>query len=150
MGLWQLKTELREGRMNFKFVFVKIFKFSESRIFWSSLFHSITTGRKKKFWKKLCFSLNRGIILVFLWLYVITEVEVILNGYWYLKILKEQHSFQYHLLFSRISKPSSLYSFSLEVPFLTSIIANVALCWIDPSFQWDVVLHGEGYHSKMD
>ena len=105
-GLWQLKTVLPEGRMKFKSVFLKIFKLSELRIFRSSLFHSITAEGKKEFRKKLCFTLNRGILLVFLVLYVLTEVGIILNryfGYLYLEILKKQHSFLYHLLLSRVS-----------------------------------------------
>ena len=120
--------------MKFKSVFLKIFKLSELRIFRSSLFHSITAEGKKEFRKKLCFTLNRGILLVFLVLYVLTEVGIILNRYFghlYLKILKKQHSFLYHLLFSRVSKPSSSYSFSLDVPLIAPVIANGALYWMD-------------------
>ena len=116
LGLWQLKTVLPEGRMKFKSVFLKIFKLSELRIFRSSLFHSITAEGKKEFRKKLCFTLNKRILLVFLVLYVLTEVRIILNRYFghlYMKILKKQHSFLHHLLFSRVSKPSSSFSFSL-------------------------------------
>ena len=100
LGLWQLKTVLPEGRTKFRNVFLKIFKLSELLIFRSSLFHSITTE------KKFCFTLNRGTLLVFLVLYILTEVEIILNrcfGHLYLKILKKQHSFPYYLLFLRVS-----------------------------------------------
>ena len=93
LGLWQLKTVLTEGRKMFKSVFLKIFKLSELRIFRSSLFHSITAEEKKEFRKKLCFTLNRGTLLVFLVLYVHTEVGIILNKYFehlYLKIFKKQ------------------------------------------------------------
>ena len=75
--------------MKFKSVFLKIFKLSVLRIFRSSLIHSITAEGKKEFWKKLCFTLNRGILLVFLVLYVLTEVRIIPNrhfGHLYLKI----------------------------------------------------------------
>ena len=92
LGLWQLKTVLPEGRMKFKSIFLKIYKLSELRIFRSSLFHSITVEGKKEFRKKLCFTLNRGILLVFLVLYVLTEVGIILNRYFghlYLKTLKK-------------------------------------------------------------
>ena len=80
LGLWQLKTVLPEGRMKFKSVFLKIFKLSKLQIFGSSLFHLITAEEKKEFRKKLCFTLSRG-ILVFLVLYVLTEVGIILNRY---------------------------------------------------------------------
>ena len=63
LGLWQLKTLFPEERINFKSFFLKINKFSELRVFWSSLFHSITTEGKNEFWKKLCFTLNWGILL---------------------------------------------------------------------------------------
>ena len=89
--LWQLKTVLPEERMKFKIVLLKIFKFSELQVFRSSLFHSITAEGKKEFRKKLCFTLNRGILLVFLVLYVVTEVGILLNRYFghlYLQILK--------------------------------------------------------------
>ena len=130
--------------MKFKSVFLKIFKLSELQIFMSSLFHLITAEGKKEFWKKLCFTLNRGILLVFLVLYVLTEVGIILNrysGYLYLKILKKQHSFLHHLLFSRVSKCSSSYSFSIDVPLIASVIANAALYWIESFFwvKWSVI-----------
>ena len=116
--------------MKFKSVFLKIFKLSELRIFRFSLFHSITAEGKKEFRKNLCFILNRGILLVFFVLYVPTEVGIILNrcfGHLYLKILKKKHSFLYHLLFSRVSKPSSSYSFSLDFSLIAPVIANAAL-----------------------
>ena len=115
--------------MKLKSVFLKIFKLSELRIFRSSLFHSITAEGKKEFRKRLCFTLNRGILLVFLMLYVLTEVVIILNRYFghlYLKILEKQYNILYHLLFLRVSKPSSSYSFSLDVPLIASVIVNAA------------------------
>ena len=81
LGLWHLKTLSLEGRINFKSFFLKINKFSELRIFWYSLFHSITTEGKNEFWKKLCFTLNWGILLAFLVLYGLAEVGIILNRY---------------------------------------------------------------------
>ena len=56
LGLWHLKKLFPEGRTNSKSFFLKIFKFSGLRIFWSSLFHSITIEGKNEFWKK--FSLD--------------------------------------------------------------------------------------------
>ena len=109
LGLWHLKILFPEGRINFKSFFLKINKFSELRIFWSSLFHSITTEGKNEFWEKLCFTLNWGILLAFLVFYGIMEVGIILNRYsgdWFLIILKKEHNFLYHFLFSRDSKPS--------------------------------------------
>ena len=80
LGLWHLKTMFPEGCINFKNFFLKINKFSELRIFWSSLFHSVTTEGKNEFWKSLCFTLNWGILLAFLMLYGLTEVGIILNN----------------------------------------------------------------------
>ena len=42
--------------------------------------------------------------------------------------------FFYHLLFSGVSKPSSLYNFSLDVPLIAPVIACAELYWIDSSF----------------
>ena len=94
LGLWQLKTLFPEERINFKSFFLKINKFSELRVFWSSLFHSITTEGKNEFWKKLCLTLNRGILLAFLVLHGLTEVVIILNRYsgdWFLNKLVSAH-----------------------------------------------------------
>ena len=132
LGLWQLKTVLLEGRMKFKSVLLKIFKLSELRIFRFSLFHSITAEGKKEFWKKLFFILNRKILLIY---YFRHE---------YLKIFKKQHSFLYHLLFSRVSKPSSSYSFSLDIPLIAPV-ANTALCWIGSSYWWNEALYTWSY-----
>ena len=117
--------------------FLEKYFLSELRIFWSSLFQSIATEGKGEFWKKLSFTLNRGILLVFFVFYVITEVILILNKYfrhWYPKTLKMHNSFLYHLFFSRVSKPSSLYSFSLNVHPIALVIAITALHWIDSYF----------------
>ena len=46
--------------------------------------------------KKLSFTLNRVILLMFLGLYALTEIEIILNrcfGYWGLKIFKKAKQF---------------------------------------------------------
>ena len=66
LELKQLKTLLPELRMNFKKLFSKISKISELQIFRSNLFHLMTAEGKKEFQKKLCFILNRGILLLFL------------------------------------------------------------------------------------
>ena len=129
LGLWQLKTVLPEGRMKFKSVFLKIFKLSELQIFMSSLFHLITAEGKKEFWKKLCFTLNRGILLEFLVLYVLTKVGIILNKYFgqlYLKISKKATKFPVPYFSLRVSKPSWSYSLSLNVPRIALVIANAA------------------------
>ena len=117
-------------------------------IFRSSLSHSITAERKKEFWKKLCFTSNRGILLVSLVMYRLKEAGIILNRYFrhlYLKILKKQLGFLYHLLFSKVSKPSSSYSFSLDVPLTAPVIANSALYWIESSFWWNEALYAWSY-----
>ena len=55
LGLWQSKTLLPDGRMEFKSVFWKIFKFSELWIFRSSLFHLINAEGKKGILKEIMF-----------------------------------------------------------------------------------------------
>ena len=47
LGLCQSKTLLPERRMNFKRVFLNIFKLYELRMFWSNLFHSIIAEGKE-------------------------------------------------------------------------------------------------------
>ena len=129
LRLWQLKTVLSEGRMKFKSIFLKIFKLFELRLFRFSFFHSTTTERKKEFWKKLCFILNRGILLEFLVLYVLTKVGIILNKYFgqlYLKISKKATKFPVPYFSLRVSKPSWSYSLSLNVPRIALVIANAA------------------------
>ena len=101
------------------------------------LIDSIRLPLKEKRNFKRNHALNRGLLLVFLVLYVLTKVGIILNRYFghlYLKILKKQHSFLYHLLFSRVSKPSSSYSFSLDGLLTASVIASATLYWIGSSF----------------
>ena len=74
---------------------MKIFKLCELQIFRSNLFHWITAEGKKKFRKKLCFTSNRGMLLAFFVLYVLTEVGIILNRYFrqlYLKTLKKSNT----------------------------------------------------------
>ena len=77
LGLWQFKSALPEGCMKFKSVFLKIYKF---RIWVGNIQVQFVPfdyhRRKKEFWKKLCFTLSRGILLVFLALYVLTEVDI--------------------------------------------------------------------------
>ena len=55
LELWHLKILFPEGHINFKSFFLKINKFSELLIFWSGLFHSITTEGKNEFCKKNMF-----------------------------------------------------------------------------------------------
>ena len=38
-----------------------------------------------------------------------------------------QHNFVYHLLCSKVSKLSSLYSFSLDAPLIAPVIASAEL-----------------------
>ena len=71
LGLSHLKTLFPEGRINFKSFFLKIFRFSELPIFWSSLFHSVATEGKKEFSKKsvlLCFTKSFALNWVFVFL----------------------------------------------------------------------------------
>ena len=72
LRLWQLKTLLPEGRINFKSLFLKMFQLSKLRIFRSNLFRSMTAEGKKEFRKKLYFTVNWEMLLVFLVLHLLT------------------------------------------------------------------------------
>ena len=63
IGLWLLKVLLGVGRMNCKMLFLKRARLSELLILLSRLFHSITVDRKNEFLKKLCLTLNLGMLL---------------------------------------------------------------------------------------
>ena len=64
LRLWQLKTLLPEGRINFKRLFLKIFKLSELRIFRSNLFDSMIAEGKKEFRKRLFYFELRNFISI--------------------------------------------------------------------------------------
>ena len=145
LGLWQLKTVLSEGRMKFKSD-LKISSFLNCEYLGPVCSIRLPQKEKRNFERN--YTLNREILLLFLALYVLTEVGIILNRYFghlYLKILKKQHSSLYHLLFSRVSKPSSLYSFSLDAPLIAPAIANAALNWIESSLWWNEALYAWSY-----
>ena len=58
------------------------------------MFHSLIAEGKKKL-KEALLTLNRGILLVFFVLHVLTETVIILNGYfghWLLKIRKKNRT----------------------------------------------------------
>ena len=62
--------------MNFNIFFLKIEKLSEILLLLSRLFHSVTIDGKYEFLKKVCLTLNCGILL-----YVLLTVGIILNRY---------------------------------------------------------------------
>ena len=82
LGLWQLKMLFGDGRMNCNIFFLKIEKLSEFLILLSRLFHSVTMDGKYEFLKKVCLTLNWGILSMFLVLYVLLTVEILLKRYW--------------------------------------------------------------------
>ena len=67
--------------MNFNIFFLKIEKLAEFLILLSRLFHSVGIDRKYEFLKKVCLTLNLGILSMFLVLYVLLTVGIILNRY---------------------------------------------------------------------
>ena len=82
VGLWQLKVLFWVGRMNCKILFLKRTKLSELLILLSRLFHSITVDGKNEFLKKVCLTLNLGILsILFLVLYVVLVVGILSNRY---------------------------------------------------------------------
>ena len=65
LELWQLWTEFGDGLMNLRILLLKTEKFSGFLRLGSRLFHSIIVDAKKRFLKKLCFMLTRGILCTF-------------------------------------------------------------------------------------
>ena len=84
--LWQLKALLPEGRIKFKSFFLKIFKLTELRIFTSNLSHLMTVEGKKEF-RKSCYILNWGMLLVFLVLYLLTITRIMFKRYFRERLL---------------------------------------------------------------
>ena len=111
IGLWQLKVLLGVGRMNCKMLFLRRVKLSELVIPLSRLFHSITLDGKNKLLKKICLTLNLGMLsILFLVLYAVLAVGVLFDIYlgdWFLVILKKQQSFLNHRRCFRDPKPNS-------------------------------------------
>ena len=68
-----------DGCMNFNIFFLKIEKLSEFLILFSRLFLSVTMYGKYEFLKKVCLTLNRGILSMFLVLYVLLTVGILLT-----------------------------------------------------------------------
>ena len=82
IGLWQLKVQLGVGCMNCKMLFLKRARLSELLTLLSRLFHSITVDRKNEFLKKLCLTLNLGMLtILFLVLYSILKVGILSKRY---------------------------------------------------------------------
>ena len=65
--------------MNFNIFFLKIEKLSEFLILFSRLFHSVTMYGKYEFLRKVCLTLNRGILSMFLVLYVLLTLGILLT-----------------------------------------------------------------------
>ena len=93
IGLWQLKVLLGVGCMNCKVLFLKRARLSELLILLPRLFHSITEDGKNEFLKKLCLTLNLGMLpILFLVLYAVLVVGILSKRYlgdWFLVILKK-------------------------------------------------------------
>ena len=96
IGLWHLKVLLGVGGMNCKMLFLKRARLSELLMLLSRLFHLITVDGKNEFLKKLCLTLNLGMLLIlFLVLYAALVVGILSKRYlgdlrdWFLVILKK-------------------------------------------------------------
>ena len=93
IGLWQLKVLLGVGRINYKMFFLERARLSELLILFSRLFLSIIEDGKNEFLKKICLTLNLGMLLIlFLVLYAILVVGILSKRYlgdWFLVILKK-------------------------------------------------------------
>ena len=80
-GLWQVKVLFGDGRMNCNMFFLKIEKLSEFLILLFRLFHLVTMDGKYEFLKKVCVTLNWGILPMFLVPYVLLTVGILLKRY---------------------------------------------------------------------
>ena len=77
VGLRQLKVLFGVGRTNCQMLFLKRVKLSEFLILLARLFHSITVNGKNEFLKKVCLTLNRGMLsILFLVLYAVLAVGI--------------------------------------------------------------------------
>ena len=103
LGLWQLKMPFGDGRLYIKIFRLKMKKLSEFLILSSRLFHSVTFDRKHKFLKKVCLTLNWGMLPMFLVLSVLPMVGILLNIYFGGLLLV---SFLYHRCCCKNSKPN--------------------------------------------
>ena len=81
LGLWQLQTEFGDGRRSLRILLLKPEKSSDFLRWGSRLFHSVMVDEKKKFLKKLCFVLTRGILYIFRVEYNEHLVEIKLTRY---------------------------------------------------------------------
>ena len=82
VGLRQLKVLLGVGRTNCQMLFLKRVKLSEFLILLARLFHSITVNGKNEFLKKVCLTLNRGMLsILFLVLYAVLAVGMLSKRY---------------------------------------------------------------------
>ena len=82
VGLRQLKVLLGVGRTNCQMLFLKRVKLSEFLILLARLFHSITVNGKNEFLKKVCLTLNRGMLsILFLVLYAVLAVGILSKRY---------------------------------------------------------------------
>ena len=82
IGLWRLKALLGVGWMNCKMLFLKRVRLSELLILLSRLFHSITMDGKNEFLKKVCLTLNLGMLsILFLVLYAVLMVAILSKRY---------------------------------------------------------------------
>ena len=90
---WQLQMLFGDGRINFNTLFLKIEKLSEFLILLYRLSYSVTRDGKYEFLKKkICVTLNWGILSMFLALYVLLTMRILLTRYlgdWFLMSLKK-------------------------------------------------------------
>ena len=97
IGLWQLKVLLGVGCMNCKMFFLKRVRLSELLVLLSRLFHSITVEWKNEFLKRVCLTLNLGMLpILFLVLYAVLVLRILSKRYlgdWFLVIFKNSNVF---------------------------------------------------------
>ena len=77
-----MKVLLAVARKNCKMLFLKRVKLSELLMLLSRLFNSNTVDGKYELLKKVCLTLNRGMLsILFLVLYAVLVVEILSNRY---------------------------------------------------------------------
>ena len=77
-----MKVLLAVGRKNCKMLFLKRVKLSELLMLLPRLFNLNTVDGKNEFLKKVCLTLNRGMLsILFLVLYAVLVVRILSNRY---------------------------------------------------------------------
>ena len=138
------------GLINFRTRLLIIWHGDELQILISMLFHLVVTAGRKEFFKKLVFTLKKGIWpLITLWeAYGLLLSSINLKrlpGDLLRNILQSKYNFLNHQLDFKVSNPSSWKSFSNHLSLMAPVIAVAALYCIDSRRWWNDSLKARSY-----